>query len=156
MKLNPYKTLAVTVGIHFFIMLALTYVGVFQLNHIYLNLNRFYMAVVMVATMVILMLLSMHHMYENKKLNLVLYAVFGLLFIGTFFAIRDQTFVGDRQFLKSMIPHHSVAIKTCEYADLSDPEIKQLCEEIIQLQREEIEQMEGILERLESGESVRN
>lgn len=47
-----------------------------------------------------------------------------------------------------MIPHHSIAIKNCERATLTDPETIQLCEEIIQAQVEEINQMEGILERL--------
>ena len=45
-----------------------------------------------------------------------------------------------------MIPHHSRAILVCQESDLSDPEIM-LCEAIIQTQREEIRQMEGILER---------
>lgn len=148
MKLNPYKALAATVGIHFFIMLSLTYVGVFQLSHIYLNLNRFYMAVIMVAPMVILMLIFMGHMFKNKRINLLLYVIFGTLFIGTYFAIRNQAFVGNEQFLKSMIPHHSIAIKTCEYANYSDPEIDTLCEQIIEAQRSEINQMEEILDRL--------
>jgi hypothetical protein len=71
MKPNPYKALATTVGIHFFIMLALIYVGVAAFDHIYLNLNRFYMAVVMVAPTVLLM----RHMYQNKELNYAIYAV---------------------------------------------------------------------------------
>lgn len=150
MKVNPYQTLAAVVAIHFFIMFALTYVGVFQFNHIYLNLNRFYMAIVMVSPMVILMLLFMAHMFQNKRLNIFLYVVSASLFIGTFYAIRAQTFVGNDQFLKSMIPHHSIAIKTCEYAHYSDPEIDQLCKQIVKTQREEINQMEEIMERLNS------
>lgn len=148
MKLTPYKALAATVGLHFLIMFALTYVGVFRFDHIYPNLNRFYMAIIMVAPMVILMLFFMAHMLKNKKLNLLLYSIFGLLFIGTFFAIRNQTFVGNEQFLKSMIPHHSIAIKTCERAYYTDPEIDTLCKQIIEAQREEINQMEDILRRL--------
>ena len=65
---DSYKTLTKTVGVHFFIMLALTYVGVFRFNDIFLNLNRFYMAVLMVAPMIVLMMLFMSHMYKNKKL----------------------------------------------------------------------------------------
>ncbi len=150
MKLNPYKALAATVGIHFFIMFALTYSGVFRFEHIYPNLNRFYMAVIMVAPMVILMMIFMGHMFGNKKLNIVLYSLSAVLFIGGFFAIRSQALVGDDQFLKSMIPHHSIAIKTCKKADISDAEIKQLCKEIVEAQREEISQMEEIMKRLEN------
>lgn len=150
MKLNPYKALAATVGIHFFIMLALTYSGVFRFEHIYLNLNRFYMAVIMVAPMVILMMIFMGRMFGNKKLNIALYSLSAVLFIGGFFAIRSQALVGNEQFLKSMIPHHSIAIKTCEKADITDAEIKQLCKEIVEAQREEISQMEDIMKRLDN------
>jgi hypothetical protein len=131
MKLNPYKALAATVGIHFFIMFALTYSGVFRFEHIYPNLNRFYMAVIMVAPMVILMMIFMGHMFGNKKVNIALYSLSALLFIGGYAAIRTQALVGNEQFLKSMIPHHSIAIKTCEKAKITDTEIQQLCKEIL-------------------------
>lgn len=149
MKPNPYKALAATVGVHFFIMFALTYSGVFRFDHIYPNLNRFYMAVIMVAPMVILMMLFMGRMFGNKKLNIALYSLSAALFISGFLAIRTQAFVGNEQFLKSMIPHHSIAIKTCERAKINDPEIQQLCKEIIKAQREEIAQMEEIMKRLD-------
>lgn len=66
-----------------------------------------------------------------------------------FFALRSQAFVGNDQFLSSMIPHHSIAIKTCERADITELEIKQLCDEIVKAQREEIAQMEDIKKRLD-------
>lgn len=150
MKTNPYKSLAATVGIHFFIMFALTYVGVFRFDHIYPNLNRFYMAVIMVAPMVLLMLFFMRHMFENKQLNIALYAISALVFVGGLLAIRTQMLVGNEQFLKSMIPHHSIAIKTCERADITDEQIKQLCTEIVEAQREEIAEMEEIMQRLDN------
>lgn len=47
-----------------------------------------------------------------------------------------------------MIPHHSIAIKTCEKANVTDEEIQQLCKEIVEAQRKEIKQMEDIRTRL--------
>lgn len=149
MDYKPYKILGLTVGLHFFIMLALTYLGVFRLNDIFINLNRFYMAVAMVAPMVILMLLFMSHMFKDKRINFALYAVSALLFVGAVLGIRNQLLVGDQQFLKSMIPHHSIAVKTCTYANIQDPEIKELCKQIIKSQEEEITQMKGILNRMD-------
>lgn len=149
MEGKPYATLAVAITVHFFIMWSLTYVGVAALDHVFLNLNRFYMAVVMVAPMVVVMLAFMSHMFGNKRLNIALYAISVLLFIGAFTAIRAQAFVGDVQLSRSMIPHHSVAIKTCENASLNDPETVQLCDQIVEAQREEIAQMKDILERLD-------
>jgi uncharacterized protein (DUF305 family) len=121
-----------------------------EFDHIWLNLNRFYMAVVMVAPMVIVMLTAMSHMFPKKRLNVGVYLVSAIVFIAAFVAIRAQVFVGDAQLSRSMIPHHSIAIKNCERANLQDPESIELCDEIIQTQLEEIAQMEGILERLEN------
>ena len=148
MKGKPYLTLALAITVHFFIMWALTYSGVYAFEHIHLNLNRFYMPVLMVAPMVVVMLVAMHSMFENKRLNVALYAGSLIVFVAAFAAIQRQAFVGDQQLSRSMIPHHSIAIKTCEYADLDDPETVRLCDKIIETQREEIAQMEDILERL--------
>lgn len=150
MKGKPYATLAAAIAVHFVIMWALTYSGVWVFDHIWLNLNRFYMAVVMVAPMVVVMVLAMWHMFPKARVNVALLAVSALVFGGAFAAIRTQVFVSDEQLSRSMIPHHSIAIKTCERADLSDPETIRLCEQIVQTQREEIAQMEAILARLDA------
>ena len=149
MKGKPYATLAAAITVHFFIMWSLTYVGVAALDHVFLNVNRFYMAVVMVAPMVVVMLAFMSHMFGNKRVNIALYALSAVVFVGAFAAIRAQAFVGDVQLSRSMIPHHSVAIKTCENASLDDPETVELCNQIVKAQREEIAQMRDILERLD-------
>jgi Uncharacterized protein conserved in bacteria len=111
------------------------------------NLNMGYMALTMAAPMGVLMLALMGEMYTNARLNTALHIVFVALFIAAFAATRLQTFIGDEQFLRSMIPHHSGAILMCREAQLTDPEIVSLCERIIESQREEIAQMNAILER---------
>lgn len=134
---------------HFFIMYALTYVAVNTLNDASLFSTRsLYMALVMVSPMVILMLFFMRQMYENKKMNTILYIGSALVFVLFFVFIRQQTFVGNKAFLNSMIPHHSSAITMCEEANITDPEISNLCDSIIKAQQEEIDQMEAIRERL--------
>jgi hypothetical protein len=87
-------------------------------------------------------------MYPWRGLNLVLYAVFVLMFIAGIWFTRAQMFVGDEEFLRSMIPHHSGALLMCGEADLLDAEIVALCEGIEASQQAEIEQMTGILQRL--------
>lgn len=146
---NSYVTLGSVIGINLFIMFALTYAGVYRFSDVFVNLNRFYMAVLMAAPMVIMMLFFMSKMFENKRLNILLYVLSGVIFIATFAAIQRQVLVGEKQFLRSMIPHHSIAIKTCEYADIQDKEIQELCGEIVQAQEEEINQMRNIMERME-------
>jgi uncharacterized protein (DUF305 family) len=61
--------------------------------------------------------------------------------------MRTQAAVGDRQFLRSMIPHHSGAILMCEQASLTDPEITALCRDIVESQRAEIAKMQALLAR---------
>ena len=88
-------------------------------------------------------------MYTNQRLNLILITVSVVALLLFFFFIRQQTAIGDTQFLRSMIPHHSGAILMCEQASIQDPEIQDLCASIIESQQEEIDQMETILQRLE-------
>ena len=111
------------------------------------NLNFVYMALIMWAPMSAVMLLTMRDMYPDKRLNLGMYLIFGLVFLLSLWGMRDQLFVGDRQFLRSMIPHHSGAILMCERSALRDPEIKELCEGIVRGQQQEIAQMKAILAR---------
>lgn len=112
------------------------------------NLNMFYMAITMWAPMGIFMLATMPGMFPNKRLNVVLYLVLAALTATSFWATRAQALIDDRQFIASMIPHHSGAILMCREANLSDSELVTLCGEIAQAQREEIDQMERIDERL--------
>ncbi|KAB2684386.1 DUF305 domain-containing protein [Brucella tritici] len=112
------------------------------------NLNMLYMAITMWAPMGIFMLATMPGMFPNRSVNIVLYVVFALLTAGFFWATRSQALIDDGQFIDSMIPHHSGAILMCREAELADPELKTLCETIIEAQRQEIDQMESIRSRL--------
>jgi uncharacterized protein (DUF305 family) len=115
------------------------------------NINLFYMALTMSLPMGVLMLLMMSSMYADKRLNLILYIVLALVFVFAFAAVRTQALVGDKQFLRSMIPHHSGAILMCTKASIRDAEIKQLCfgpNGIVASQAREIDQMKRTLHRL--------
>tara|TARA_B100000678_G_scaffold175370_1_gene146244 strand:- start:725 stop:1051 length:327 start_codon:yes stop_codon:yes gene_type:complete len=108
------------------------------------------MALAMVAPMVFLMVLFMRDMMPDEKLNQKLLLGSALVFVLAILGARTQFGVGNELFLKSMIPHHSGAITTCQEASITDPEIEQLCDEIIKAQKQEIDQMKDILERLNS------
>jgi uncharacterized protein (DUF305 family) len=94
----------------------------------------------------------MGSMYGNKSLNLALYAGLAILFFASLFATRSQALVDNKQFVDSMIPHHSGAILMCREARLTDAELTKLCGEIVKAQRAEIRQMEAIAARLRSSE----
>jgi hypothetical protein len=135
--------LLVSTVIMYFVMFTM----IWSTADLFHNLNTFYMALMMATPMGVLMLLFMRSMYGNARLNAVLYAAFALVFALSFYAMREQSLVGDRQFVRSMIPHHSGAILMCRRASIEDPEIRALCRGIIASQSAEIEQMEAILAR---------
>ena len=147
MMKNPYASLALQTVVSGIIMYLVMFVMIDGLSSFYNNLNMFYMTLMMVAPMVVLMILAMRHMFPSKRLNAALLAGSAIIFLGCFGLIRTQTTIGDDQFLRSMIPHHSGAVLMCREASLRDPEIKTLCAGIIRSQRAEIEQMERILAR---------
>lgn len=146
---NSYRNLLWMMILSFLSMYILMYAMVDRLENVIPNVNQFYMAGLMTAPMLIFELLLMKSMYPNKKLNTFLLATGAVLLIGFWLAIRTQAVVGDTQFLKSMIPHHAGAILMVEEAELSDPDVKKLGEEIIQTQLEEIRVMKEKIKELE-------
>jgi RsiW-degrading membrane proteinase PrsW (M82 family) len=145
---NSYQKLALTITINAIMMFFITYTLIDSLEHFHFNINRVYMTLLMVAPMVVLMILVMRSMFKNQQLNYVLIVAFIGLFALVFFFARTQTPVGNEQFLRSMIPHHSSAILMCEESNLTDGQILELCEEIVETQEREIAEMEEILARL--------
>lgn len=147
---HPYRKLMLAIGINGIIMFFVMYATIYSFDHFHFNINRFYMTVMMVAPMVIIMLLVMGGMYQDKKLNLILHLVSaGMLILGLLL-VQTQTPVGDKQFLRSMIPHHSGAILMCKESSITDPEIKELCVQIIDSQRKEIAEMKQLLSKINS------
>jgi uncharacterized protein (DUF305 family) len=107
------------------------------------------MAGLMAAPMVAIELTLMRTMFPNKKWNLVILAGSLLSLVLFWVLIRQQAAISDKQFLRSMIPHHAGAILMCEEAPIQDWEVKELCENIKSSQQTEIDQMKRILKRLE-------
>jgi uncharacterized protein (DUF305 family) len=118
-------------------------------DNVYNNLNKFYMAVIMTAPMVVFEVWLMKAMYQNKTLNAIIMIGSLAALVIFFLFIRQQTGIYDKQFLRAMIPHHSSAILMCQQAKLTDEEIKDLCQSIIESQQSEIDQMKAIMQRLE-------
>lgn len=147
---HHYRMLALNLGLSLVIMYVAMFAMIWSGSAFVQNVNFFYMALVMWAPMAIIMLLTMRSMYRNTRLNRILYLAFTMIAVVSFLAIRDQSLVGNRQFLRSMIPHHSGAIVMCERAAITDPAIRELCfgpQGIVTTQKREIDQMETMLWR---------
>ena len=147
MMRKHYRTFGLNLAISALVMYFVMFTMIYSFSEFFNNLNMVYMALMMAAPMGILMLLMMGSMYADRKLNMILHASFAAIFILALIGMRTQALVGDSQFLRSMIPHHSGAILMCEQASIKDAEIQSLCGNIIQSQKAEIGQMKAILAR---------
>lgn len=145
MMASHYRRLALMTGLSFIAMYILMYAMVNTISNVYPSFNQAYMAGLMTAPMVVLELILMGAMYSNRRWNLAILLGAAMLGMLCFLAIRQQGFVGDREFARSMIPHHSGAILMCREADLSDPRLRSLCKTIIAGQQAEIDQLTAIL-----------
>lgn len=145
---RSYLTLGLELVADFVVMFFAMYAMIATLDHLYLNISNVYMTMMMVAPMALLMLVFMRHMFQSRRKNMIIVGLAIAVFAVGWIGMRTQLGVGDAQFARSMIPHHSGAILMCREAKLSDPELMELCRGIIDAQEREISQMKRILERL--------
>ena len=95
------------------------------------------------------MLAFMLGMYRNRTANVAIFAAAIIAFAGSLYLVRSQDTVADVAWMKAMIPHHSIAILTSERANISDPRVRKLADEIIEAQRREIGEMKALIADLE-------
>lgn len=143
-----YKSLAWMAALSFISMFVLMYAMVDAFSDVYANSNQLYMAALMTAPMVLIELAVMRAMYTDKRLNTIILSVAAVVLVAALVMIRQQIGVGDRQFVRAMIPHHGAAVLMCKQAPISDQEIQNLCRNIVTNQESEIVQMKKILDRL--------
>jgi hypothetical protein len=140
-----YRRLLIMVVISFVAMYILMYAMVNSFANALSGLNQAYMAALMTAAMVIIELGVMWNMYANRRRN-VMFMVAAVVALGTaWVGIRQQLAIGNRQFLRSMIPHHAGAILMCQQASIDDARIRQLCSGIVESQSSEITQMRDMM-----------
>lgn len=148
MAKSHYRRLAAMTALSFVAMYALMYAMVDSLGNVYMNVNQAYMAGLMAAPMVVIELALMRSMHRSDRLNALIAGGAAVVAVACFFFIRRQAAIGDREFLRSMIPHHASAILMCKQASITNTEIKRLCfrpEGIVESQQAEIEQMRALL-----------
>lgn len=135
--------------ISFVMMYCVMFLNITQLDYFYVSTNRLYMALLMICPMAVVMMVLMGKMYPNKKFNkgIIISAV--IVFIIVLAGLRTQTPIGDVQYMKAMIPHHSSAILTSENANIKDPEVRKLADGIIETQKKEIAEMRALIQKLE-------
>lgn len=149
-KHKPYPKFLAMIAISTVVMMILMYLNTYAFDHIFWSETRAYMAVLMGATMAIIMLVFMLRMYPNKLANLIIFGGAGAVFVICLWLVRSQATVGEISWMKAMIPHHSIAILTSERAKIDDPRVRELADEIIKTQRKEIAEMKALIADLEA------
>jgi uncharacterized membrane protein YgdD (TMEM256/DUF423 family) len=134
------------------VMFGLMYLNTYAYEHIFYSETRAYMAILMGATMAIIMLGFMLSMYKDKKKNIAIFVIAVILFSGSLYLVRSQITVNQTSYMKAMIPHHSIAIMTSERAKIIDPRVRELADSIIEAQRREIAEMRYLIREIESEE----
>jgi Na+/proline symporter len=132
------------------VMFVLMYLNTYALDHVWFSQTRTWMALIMGATMAIVMLSFMWAMYRQRAANAAILVGSVVVFAGALWLVRSQQTVDDVSYMKAMIPHHSIAILTSERAHIRDPRVRELADEIIEAQVREIGEMKRLIADLEA------
>lgn len=147
--MHPYRSFILMIVASATLMFCLMYLNTYQVSHVWFSQTRMFMTFIMAGSMALVMFFFMRHMYKNKKANLaIVIGSVALMGLGLWL-VRSQATVGDAAWLKAMIPHHSIAILTSERAQITDPRVRKLADEIIEAQRREIGEMELLIKDIE-------
>ena len=149
---GSYTKFILMLACSFIAMYITMYLNTYKIDHIYFSLTRFYMSCLGICTMAVIMLLFMLKMYKSKTKNAAILIGSLVIFCTSLYLVRAQKPIGDVLWMKAMIPHHSIAILTSGRADIKDPEVKKLADDIIKAQEKEIGEMKAMIKRLEATE----
>ncbi|NDP47281.1 MAG: DUF305 domain-containing protein [Sulfuriferula multivorans] len=148
--MSKYAKFGVMIATSTVAMLVLMYLNTYQMDHVFFSETRAYMALVMGASMAVIMLGFMLSMYPNRAVNISIFVASAAVFVIALWLVRSQETVEDVSWMKAMIPHHSIAILTSERAHISDPRVRTLADSIIKAQRKEIDEMKALIKDIES------
>lgn len=136
------------------VMFILMYLNTYAWEHVFFSETRTYMAIMMGATMGVVMLAYMMGMYKSMPLNIAIFIGSVILFALSLWLVRSQVTVSGPSYMRAMIPHHSIAIMTSERSQIRDPRVRKLADEIIEAQRREIAEMRYLIADVSSGNVV--
>ncbi len=148
--MNKYAKFGLMILTSTVVMFGLMYLNTYQIDHVFFSETRSYMALVMGATMAVIMLVFMLGMYDNRSANIAIFIGSVIVFIVSLWLVRSQATVDEVSYMKAMIPHHSIAILVSERAQIKDPRVRKLADGIISSQRREIAEMKAVIEELEN------
>ncbi len=148
-QMNPYLKFTLMIVTSTVVMFIMMYFNTYKVDHVYFSETRAYMALYMGAGMAVVMLAFMNNMYTKTKINLLVYGLSVVMFAVGLWGVRSQQTVDQVDWMQAMIPHHSIAILTSSRADIEDPRVRKLADDIIEAQKREIAEMQALIAELE-------
>ena len=132
------------------VMYGLMYLNTYELEHVAWSQTRAWMALMMGGVMAFIMMGFMWGMYDRKGRNWGVLAAAVVVAAGALWFVRSQATVGDVSYMQAMIPHHSIAVLTRSRAQIRDPRVRRLADDIIEAQMQEIAEMRALIADLEA------
>ena len=124
------------IGVSTLIMFFLMYL--YSIDHAMFSINRLVASVVMGCVMTMVMLSFMWSMYRGRAVKTAVLTVAATGAVILLLVTRTQAVVTDVTFMKSLIPHHSIAINNARKARIRDPRVRRLADGIIESQIREM------------------
>ena len=114
-------------------------------SNITFSMGKFYISLIMALLMglVEVIMLDMH----SGLISIQYYLGLGFALIIFLYVYRNQMYIDDKEYLKEMIEHHSMALLTSEeiLQKTRSERVKKLAETIISTQEEEIKYMQQLI-----------
>ncbi len=131
--------------IQYFIM---STIMVYKFEHIKFSLGKLYMSIIMALLMVLLEIL-MHDIYY-KHISYYYYITALVILFIIIIIYKKQIFINEKEYLKEMIEHHSMAFLTSnEILDKSNNRnVNKLANGIINTQEKEIKDMNDLIKNI--------
>jgi len=113
------------------------------------NLGKAYLSVFMGLFMVFIE--ASLHDYQYHVFSLKTYIVLAIGLALFVYLYRNQVAIYDKEYLKGMIEHHSMALLTSEeiLKKTDNYDVAKLAKNIIQTQKDEIREMEGLVKKIQ-------
>ena len=144
-----YRRFGAMIATSTVVMFVLMYLNTYVFEHVWFSQTRMWMALLMGASMAVLMLAFMWSMYRDTRANVAIVGASLLVLAGSLWLVRSQETVDDVSYMKAMIPHHSIAVLTSSRAHIRDLRVRKLADGIIETQLREIAEMTRLIGDLE-------
>lgn len=107
------------------------------------SLGKFYLSCAMAS------LMGLTEMFIMGDQNILIIIILLVMLVGSVIMYRRQMYIKEKEYLKEMIEHHSMALLTSKsiIEKTNDNQVKNLAQNIIKSQQSEINYMEQLLQK---------